>query len=76
VPLIVESKIVGIYEEASLFAFFKSAALLGTKRGDEVDCNCIQVAIATGWKHLNERLRSDINKERNHLANCMKHVCV
>jgi hypothetical protein len=74
VPLIVESKIAGTDEEASLFALFKSAALLGTQHGDEVDFNYTQVAIAAGWKHLNERLRADSNQERKQLAIQMKHV--
>jgi hypothetical protein len=51
VPLIVESNIAGTYEEASLFALFKAAALLGTQRGDEVNFNYIKVAIAAVWKH-------------------------
>jgi hypothetical protein len=66
--------IASTYEEASLFALFKSSALVGTQRGDEADFKCIQVAIAIGWKHLNERLRSDGNKERTYLANSMTHV--
>jgi hypothetical protein len=57
-----------------LFALFKSAALLGTQRGDEVDFNCIQVSIAAGWNHLNERLRSDSNREIKRLASRIKHV--
>jgi hypothetical protein len=76
VPLIVESNIAVNDEEASLFAFFKAAALLGTHHGDEVNFNYIQVAIATGCKHLNERLRSDSNKERKRLASRMKHVTI
>jgi hypothetical protein len=63
-PLIVESNISGTDEVASLFALFKEEALLGTQRGDEVNFNYIQVVIAAGWKHLNERLLSDSNKER------------
>jgi hypothetical protein len=63
VPLIVESKIAGTYEEASLFDLFKSSALLGTHCGDEADFKCIQVAIAIGWKYLSERLRLDGSKE-------------
>jgi hypothetical protein len=74
VPLIVESSIAGIAEEASLFAFLKAATLLGTKCGDEVDFNYIQVVIAAGWKHLNKILRSDSNNERKRLAIRMKHV--
>jgi hypothetical protein len=74
VPLIVESHIVGKDEEASLFSLFKAAALLGTQRGDEVNFNYSQVSIAAGWKHLNERLRSDRNKERKRLASRMKHI--
>jgi hypothetical protein len=74
VRLIVESNIAGTDEEASLFALFRAAALLGTQRCDEVNFNYIQVAIAAVWKHLNERLRSDSNKERKHLASQIKHV--
>jgi hypothetical protein len=60
-PLIVGSNISCTYEEASLFALFKLAALSGTQRGDEVDFHYIQVSITAGWKHLNERLHSDSN---------------
>jgi hypothetical protein len=74
VPLIVESNIAGTCEEASLFAMFKSEALLETQRGDEVNFNYIQVAIAAGWKHSNERLHSDRNKNRKRLASWTKHV--
>jgi hypothetical protein len=73
-PLIVESNISGTNEEASLSALFKAAALLGTQCGDEVNFNYIQVDIAAGWKHLNERLSSDRNKERKNLASRMKNV--
>jgi hypothetical protein len=74
VPVIAESNIAGKDEVASLFALFKAAALLGTQRGDEVNFNYIQVAIADGWKHLNEILCSDNNNERNRRASRMKHV--
>jgi hypothetical protein len=74
VPLIVESNIAGKDEKASLFALVKAAALLGTQCGDEVNFKYIQVAIAAGWKHFNERLRSDRNKEITRLAIRMKHV--
>jgi hypothetical protein len=67
VLLIVESKIAGTYEEASLFALFKSAALLGTQCGDEADLKCIQAAIAIGWMFLSERLRLDDSKEGNRI---------
>jgi hypothetical protein len=74
VLLIVESNISGTDEEASLFALFKAAALLGTQRDDEVNLNYFQVAIAAGWKHLNQRLRSDRNKERKSVASRMEYV--
>jgi hypothetical protein len=74
VPLIVEIKIAGTDEEASLFTLFKSASLLGTQHGGEVDFHYIQVVIAAGWKHLNERLRSDSNNERKRLASRIKYV--
>jgi hypothetical protein len=58
-----------------LFALLKSAALVGTQcSDDEADFKCIQVTIAIGWKHLNERVCSDGNNERKHLAIRMKHV--
>jgi hypothetical protein len=66
VPLIV---IAGTYEEASLFALLKSAALLGTQRGDEADFKCIQFAIAIGWNYLSERLRLDGSKEGKRIEN-------
>jgi hypothetical protein len=53
---------------------FKAAALLGTERGEEADFQYLQYAVAVGWKHLNERLPSDINKERKRLAGRMKNV--
>jgi hypothetical protein len=74
VPLIVERNIAGTDEEASLFALFKAATLLGTQHDDEVNFNYIQVAIIAGWKHLNERICSDSNKDIKHLASRMKHV--
>jgi hypothetical protein len=77
VTLIVEINISGTDEEASLFALFalfKAAELLGTQHGDEVNFDYIQVARAAGWKHLNERLRSDSNNERERLASRMKKV--
>jgi hypothetical protein len=74
VPLIVESNIAGTDEGASLFALFKATTLLGTQRGDQVNFNYIKVSIAAGWKHLNERLRPDSNKDSKRLASRMKHV--
>jgi hypothetical protein len=53
---------------------FKAAALLGTESREEADFKYLQYAIAVGWKHLNERLPSDINKERKRLASRMKDV--
>jgi hypothetical protein len=41
VPIILERKIAGTYEEAPLFALFKSVALFDRHHGDEVDINCI-----------------------------------
>jgi hypothetical protein len=74
VSLILESMDAGMEEEASLLLLFKAAALLGTERGEEAVFQYLQYAIAVGRKHLNERLPSDINKERNRLAGRMKNV--
>jgi hypothetical protein len=74
VSLIVDSMDAGMDEEARLFSLFKVTALLGTERGEEADFKYLQYAIAVGWKHLNERLPSDRNKERKRLASRMKHV--
>jgi hypothetical protein len=57
-----------------LFDLFKATAFFGTQCGDEVEFNYIQVAIATGWKHLNERLFSDSNNGRKRIVSRMKHV--
>jgi hypothetical protein len=51
-----------------------AAALLGTEHGEEADFKYLQYTIDVGWKHLNERLPSDRNKERTRLASRMKHV--
>jgi hypothetical protein len=74
VSLIVESKDAGMDEEARLFSLFKAAALLGTERGEDAGFKYLQYASAVSWKHLNERLPSDRNKERKRLAFRMKHV--
>jgi hypothetical protein len=34
----------------------------------------LQYAMGVGWKHLNERLTLDRNKERKRLASRIKHV--
>jgi hypothetical protein len=74
VSLIVESMDSVMDEEARLFSLLKDAALLGTERGEEADFKYLQYTITVDWKHLNERLPSDRNKERKRFASRMKHV--
>jgi hypothetical protein len=74
VSLIAESMDSGMEEEARLLLLFKAAALLGTEWGEEAVFQYLQYDVAVGWKHLNERLPSDRNKERKRLAGRMKNV--